>query len=42
MFSLKEFIHRKSSIENFVERITSGDAKAEELAVLPGVLSVYC
>ena len=32
----------KSSIENFVERITSGDAKAEELAVLPGVLSVYC
>jgi predicted DNA-binding transcriptional regulator AlpA len=32
----------KNSIENFVERITSGDAKAEELAVLPGVLSVYC
>ncbi|MDR1133721.1 MAG: hypothetical protein LBL05_06125, partial [Synergistaceae bacterium] len=32
----------KSSIENFVERITSGGAKAEELAVLPGVLSVYC
>jgi predicted DNA-binding transcriptional regulator AlpA len=32
----------KSSIENFVERITSGDAKVEELAVLPGVLSVYC
>ncbi|MDR1482115.1 MAG: hypothetical protein LBI74_05755 [Synergistaceae bacterium] len=32
----------KSSIENFVERITSGGAKAEEIAVLPGVLSVYC
>jgi predicted DNA-binding transcriptional regulator AlpA len=31
----------KSSIENFIERTTSGDAKAEELAVLPGVLSVY-
>jgi predicted DNA-binding transcriptional regulator AlpA len=32
----------RSSIENFIERTTSGDAKAEELAVLPGVLSVYC
>jgi predicted DNA-binding transcriptional regulator AlpA len=32
----------KNSIENFVERITSGDASAEELSVLPGVLSVYC
>jgi predicted DNA-binding transcriptional regulator AlpA len=32
----------KGYIENFVERTTSGDAKAEEIAVLPGVLSVYC
>jgi predicted DNA-binding transcriptional regulator AlpA len=32
----------KSCIENFVERTTSGDAKAEEIAILPGVLSVYC
>jgi predicted DNA-binding transcriptional regulator AlpA len=32
----------KHSIENFVERITSGSASAEELSVLPGVLSVYC
>jgi predicted DNA-binding transcriptional regulator AlpA len=32
----------KSCIENFVERTTSGDAKAEEIAALPGVLSVYC
>jgi predicted DNA-binding transcriptional regulator AlpA len=32
----------KNFIENFVERTTSGDARAEELAVLPGVLSVYC
>jgi predicted DNA-binding transcriptional regulator AlpA len=32
----------RNSIENFVERITSGGASAEELSVLPGVLSVYC
>jgi predicted DNA-binding transcriptional regulator AlpA len=32
----------KNFIENFVERTTSGYARAEELAVLPGVLSVYC
>jgi len=32
----------KNSIENFVERITSGGASSEELAVLPNVLSVYC
>jgi predicted DNA-binding transcriptional regulator AlpA len=32
----------KNSIENFVERITSGGASSEELAALPGVLSVYC
>jgi predicted DNA-binding transcriptional regulator AlpA len=32
----------KSCIENFVARTTSGDTKAEEIAVLPGVLSVYC
>ncbi|MDR3164294.1 MAG: hypothetical protein LBU13_01840 [Synergistaceae bacterium] len=32
----------KGYIENFVERTTSGDAKAEEIAVLPGVLTVYC
>jgi predicted DNA-binding transcriptional regulator AlpA len=32
----------KNSIENFVERITSGGASAEELSALPGVLSVYC
>jgi predicted DNA-binding transcriptional regulator AlpA len=32
----------KNSIENFIERTTSGNASADELSALPRVLSVYC
>jgi hypothetical protein len=32
----------KNSVENFVERISSGGASPEEISVFTAVLSVYC